>query len=114
MELDEPIDYSRNSTHTGPQAQPHTTGSRVAKSVNDYFAGWEPSPEHLSAAEFEEFRQKELGTCDAVTQTPPEWLTSEAAQPPTEGERRRAEPRQGAIDAGTTAPNSEIRAACVS
>ena len=46
MELDEPIDYS-------------TAAYRLAKSVNDYFAGWEPPPEYFSAAEFEEFRQKE-------------------------------------------------------
>ena len=95
MELDEPIDYS-------------TPAYRLAKSVNDYFAGWEPSPEYLSAAEFEEFRQKELGTCDAVTQTPPEWLCQEAAQRPIEVEPRRAPPLNRTLSIGTTRPHAPV------
>ena len=93
MELDEPIDYS-------------TAAYRLAKSVNDYFAGWEPSPEYLSAAEFEEFRQKELGTCDAVTQTPPEWLSSEPAQRPTEAAPGRAPPTERTLSIGTNRPQA--------
>ena len=71
MELDEPIDYS-------------TPAWRLAKSVNDYFAGWEPLTMHISDTEYEEFRLEALRTCEVASQTPQEWLCPEATQRVTE------------------------------
>ena len=99
MEVDDPIDYS-------------TPAWRLAKKVNDYFAGWEPLPEYYSYAEYpgyDAFVRETFGTSDAETQTPKEWAFSEPAQRPTEVERVRAEPRKRDLPPGTRVAAAPVR-----
>ena len=98
MEVDEPIDYS-------------SPAWKLAKSVHDHFAGWEEVPEGLSDDEYAKVSSFVTGTSDCGTQTPPEWLALQPAEPPLQEVRSRAEPRKRTLETGTTSPNLKFRAA---
>ena len=84
----------------------------LAKSLNDYFAGWEELAEFgFSDEEYAEFCFELFPRRDQTCQTPKEWAQACPAQRDDEDVRRRAEPRKRPLPPGTTATPLRIRVA---